>query len=596
MRSFLKYTLASLAGVVLAGIVFTILGVLLVTGIVTSSDTETVVKGNSVFVLDFDGTLSDRAQDNPLRRLLGGDADSYGLDDILSSIEKAKENDRIKGIYLHPSSLDTSFASLEEIRRALADFKESGKFVVAYADAYSQEVYYLCSVADPLIINPQGSIGWHGLASQPVFYKELLDKIGVDMQVFRVGTYKSAVEPFVATEMSPANREQLAALLASVWGNLRKDVSASRRLPEETLDTQAARYMDLCHGAEYVACGLADTLMYEDEVIAYLKQLTDTDGGEDLNTLFLDDLIHVKKKETKDKSGNALVVYYASGEIVDDSPSSASAEEVIVGREMASDLRDLREDDEVKAVVLRVNSPGGSAYASEQIWREVVRLKEKKPVVVSMGDYAASGGYYISCAATRIVANPTTFTGSIGIFGLFPSGEKLLKDKLGLHFDVVKTHPLSDLGAGVGNVLATRSFNAAEQEIVQNYIDNGYRLFVDRCAEGRGMTTEVFEKYAEGRVWTGEAAKGIGLVDELGGLDKAVETAAQLAGITHYSVLSEPEKGNFFMNLLYDKKKPYVSSRMEEYGGIFFESYRTLERLKNTSPIQARLPFDPNIH
>ncbi len=595
MRDFLKYTLAGFIGAALAGIVLAVAGMVLLVNFLTAPDAETPVKDNAVFVLDFNGTLSDRTQEHPLRALLGDDSEYYGLDDILTSIEKAKNNDKIKGIYLQPTDLDASFASLEEIREALADFKAGGKFVVAYADSYTQAMYYLCSVADKVMVHPQGTIGWHGLAARPVFYKDLLDKIGVDVQVFKVGTYKSAVEPFVATEMSEANREQLTALLASVWHRMLKDVSASRRLAADTLDAYADRLMDLRRGEEYVACGLADTLMYKDEVIAYLERLTNAGSG-GLRTLFLDDMIRVKKVSPTDRSGNIVAVYYASGEIVDEPPASTRTDEVIVGREMAADLRDLRDDDEVKAVVLRINSPGGSVYASEQIWREVARLKEKKPVVVSMGDYAASGGYYIACAASRIVANPMTLTGSIGIFGMFPSGEKLLNDKLGIRFDVVKTNKFADMGGSVGGVLATRPFHAEERALVQNYIDEGYRLFVSRCAEGRDMTAEAIGEIAEGRVWTGEAAVEIGLADELGGIGTAVREAAQLAGIAHYRISAEPERGNFFLGLFDDGKKYLAAGRMGKYWSDLCGSDRTLEQLKGANPVQARMPFEPNIH
>lgn len=595
MKDFLKFTLATVVGVILAGIVLSILGIVTMVGVLTSSDTETEVKDNSIFVLDLKGTLSERAQENPLRQLLGEDSEAYGLDDILSSIKKAKENDNIKGICLYPTYLDTSFASLEEIRNALLDFKESGKFIVAYADTYTQGMYYVCTAADKVIVNPQGNIDWHGIASQPIFYKDMLDKIGVEMQVFKVGTYKSTVEPYIATEMSPANREQVTVFIHSIWNNLLKDVSASRGLSVEALNACADKYMLLRQAGEYVECGLADTLMYKDEVIAYLKQLTDREEDDRLSTLSLEDMVNVKRNVPRDKSGNAIAVYYAEGNIVETS-STDIMDGDIVSSKVTRDLRKLRDNDDIKAVVLRVNSPGGSAYASEQIWREVVRLKKEKPVVVSMGDYAASGGYYISCAATHIFAEPTTLTGSIGIFGMFPSGEKLLKDKLGLDFDVVKTNEMSDLGTSVGGMLTTRPFNAAEREVFQDYINNGYKLFVSRCAEGRNMSVEAIEQIAEGRVWTGEDAKGLGLVDTLGGIDDAIAFAAQLAGIEHYSIISRPEKENFFMSFLSDGREGLASAQARKYMGEFYSSFKVLERLKEADPIQARLPFEPNIH
>lgn len=585
MKEFMKFTFASLLGVILAGIVFTILGIISMVGMVASSDTETVVKGNSIFVLNLEGTLSERVQENPFQKLLGEENQAYGLDDILSSIRKAKDNENIKGIYLQPTSLSTSFASLEEIRHALVDFKGSGKFIVAYADQYTQSMYYLASVADKVIVNPQGTISWHGLASQPVFFKDLLNKLGIEMQIFKVGTYKSAVEPYIATEMSEANREQVTAFLTSIWGRLLEDVSASRNIPKETLNNYADQMMDLKQAEEYLTCGLADTLLYKDGVLNYLKELSGREADESLRTLSLNDMKNVKRNTPLDKSGNIIAVYYAFGGIDD----GTSPEEGINSEKVITDLRKLREDETIKAVVLRVNSPGGSAYGSEQIWHEVVLLKAKKPVIVSMGDYAASGGYYISCAADTIVADPTTLTGSIGIFGMFPNMQGLLTDKIGLHFDMVKTNRFSDMGD------MTRPFNADEREAMQNYINNGYKLFVKRCADGRGMSTEAIERIAEGRVWTGEAAKELGLVDELGGLDRALEIAAQKVGIEAYSVVNYPAKESFFSTLLDEGKNDYIETKMSESLGEYFHYVKFIQNLKDTDRIQARMPFDPRI-
>ena len=585
MKDFIKFTFASLVGVILAGIVFTILGIVSMVGMVASSDTETTVEENSIFVLDLEGILSERMEDNPFQALMGEEYQAYGLDDILASIRKAKDNENIKGIYLQPTYLETSFASLEEIRHALQDFKESGKFVVAYADQYTQDMYYLASVADKVIVNPQGSISWHGLASQPIFFKDLLKKVGVEMQIFKVGTYKSAVEPFIATEMSDANREQVSVFLNSIWGQLLADVSASRGIPTEKLNRIADEMMDLKAAEEYVACGLADTLLYKDGVLSYLKEMTGREADERLNTLTLEDMKNVKRNVPLDKSGNIIAVYYAYGGIDD----TTSPEEGINSEKVISDLRKLREDETVKAVVFRVNSPGGSAYGSEQIWREVVLLKEKKPVIVSMGDYAASGGYYISCAADCIVADPTTLTGSIGIFGMFPNMEGLLTDKLGLHFDMVKTNPFADMGD------ITRPFNAAEKEAMQNYINNGYKLFVKRCADGRGMSVEDIQKVAEGRVWTGATAKELGLVDELGGLDKALEIAAQKAGVEAYSTISYPSQEGFFSALMNQGKENYIQGKISETLGEYYEPIKFVQNLKDMDRIQARLPFELRI-
>ena len=585
MKDFIKFTFASVLGVVLAGIIFTILGIVTMVGMVASSDTETVVKENSIFVLDLEGTLSERVKDNPLQTLMGEENQAYGLDDILASIQKAKDNEDIKGIYLQTAFLETSFASLEEIRHALLDFKESGKFIVAYADQYTQDMYYLASVADKIIVNPQGSISWHGLASQPIFYKDLLKKVGVEMQIFKVGTYKSAVEPFIATEMSDANREQVTAFMASIWGHLLEDVSASRNIPVETLNKLADEMMDLQPAETYLANGLADTLLYKDGVLDYLKEISGREADESLRTLSLAEMKNVKRNTPLDKSGNIIAVYYAFGGIDD----STSPEEGINSEKVIKDLRKLREDETIKAVVLRVNSPGGSAYGSEQIWREVVLLKEKKPVIVSMGDYAASGGYYISCAADYIVADPTTLTGSIGIFGMFPNMEELLTDKLGLHFDMVKTNKFADMGT------LARPFNADERAAMQNYINNGYKLFVKRCADGRGMSVEAIEKIAEGRVWTGATAKELGLVDELGGLDKAIEIAAQKAEVEAYSLLTYPSKESFFSSLMNEGKNNYIKGQLMETLGESYSSIKFIQNVKDMDRIQARMPFDLRI-
>ena len=586
MKDFIKFTFASVLGVVLAGIVFTILGIVTMVGMVASSDTETTVKENSIFVLDLNGVLSERVEENPFQSIMGDDMQSIGLDDLLSAIQKAKDNENIKGIYLQPANFSASFASLEEIRQALLQFKESGKFIVAYADQYTQGMYYLASVADKLIVNPQGSIGWHGLASETIFFKDLLKKVGIDMQVFKVGTYKSAVEPFIATEMSDANREQITAFLTSIWGRLLEDISASRNIPVEKLNEYADSYMDLKQADEYIACGLADTLLYKDGVLNYLKQKTGRASDESLRTLSLEDMKNVKRNVPLDKSGNIIAVYYAFGGIDD----TTSPEEGINSEKVITDLRKLREDETIKAVVLRVNSPGGSAYGSEQIWNEVVKMKEAKPVIVSMGDYAASGGYYISCAADYIVADPTTLTGSIGIFGMIPNFENLMTDKLGLHFDVVKTNSHADMGS------LSRPFNASEKEIMQNYINNGYKLFVKRCADGRGMSVEAIEKIAEGRVWTGEAAKELGLVDELGGLDKALEIAAQKANVEAYSVINYPGKSSIFDSILENGKKDYINGQLAETFGEYYHFMKSIQNLKEADRIQARLPFDLQIH
>ncbi len=590
MKKFFKTTLAYALALVIAGLVLPIVGLGIVAGIAAASGESGDIEKNSVLFLDLNGIIEERAVENPFASMLNDELKTYGLDDIIAAIKEAKKNESIKGIYLQAGAVEgASGASLEEIRGELASFKESGKFIVAYGDQYSQELYYLATVADKLILNPQGSIGWHGLASTPVFYKDLLEKVGVEMQVFKVGTYKSAVEPFIATEMSDANREQLTEMLDSTWDELLTAVSASRGVSKEKLDDYADRFMDFCPADEYVACGMADTLLYKDGVLDYLKSLTGIEGDDDLNLVTMEVMkervkLNRKIEDAADKS--KIAVFYAFGDI---DGSASSLDEGINSKKVIKELRGLREDDDVKAVVLRVNSPGGSAYGSEQIWREVTLLKAVKPVVVSMGDYAASGGYYISCAADCIVANPTTLTGSIGIFGVIPSAEKLLKEKIGLGFDVVKTNPMADLGS------LSRTFRPEERVVLQNYVNNGYALFLKRCADGRGVAVEDIAKIAEGRVWTGRKAKEIGLVDELGDLDKAVAIAAQKAGLADYSVKAYPETKELVEKLMDTKKEDYMETMAREALGGYYSGFKFLRNIGNCDRIQARLPFELNI-
>lgn len=587
----MKFTLATMTGIILSSIILFIIGIGMLVSVMSASDTETIVKKNSIMMLDLNGTLVERTQESPLGILsqwLGDESATLGLDDILSSVKKAKENENIKGIYIKANSLGASYASLQEIRDALLDFKESGKFIIAYGDSYTQGLYYLSSVADKVLLNPQGRIEWRGIASTPLFYKEMLQKVGVEMQIFKVGTYKSAVEPFIATEMSPANREQVTAFANSIWSQVTTAVASGRHLPADSLNAYADRMLMLYPAEESVRCGLADTLIYRNDVRNYLKETVGIDQDEPLPVLGLAEMINVKKNIPKDKSGNIIAVYYANGEITD-YPTSSASEEGIVGTKVIRDLRKLKEDDDVKAVVLRVNSPGGSAFASEQIWHAVKELKSKKPVIVSMGDYAASGGYYISCIADTIVAEPTTLTGSIGIFGMIPN-VKGLTEKIGLSYDVVTTNKHSDFG----NLM--RPVNEDEKSLLQMMIAQGYDTFISRCAEGRQMSKEAIERIAEGRVWTGETAKELGLVDELGGIDKALEIAVSKAGVEGYTLLSYPDKEDFLLSLFDVQQTNYVESKiLKSKFGEYYQPFGLLKNLKEKSMIQARIPFELNI-
>ena len=587
MKDFLKFTLATVTGIVISSVVLFFISILVVFSMVSSSESETQVRKNSVMMLDLNGTLAERSQENPLDLIMKDDYKTYGLDDILSSIKKAKENEDIKGIYIQATSLGAGFASLEEIRNALKDFKESGKFVVAYGDAYTQGLYYLSSVADKVLLNPQGMLEWRGLAATPMFFKDLLEKVGVEMQVFKVGTYKSAVEPFISTEMSAANREQINVYLSSIWGQITSAVAESRNLSVEALNKEADRMLMFYPAEESVKNGLVDTLIYKNDVRDYLKNLAGIDKDDNMPILGIQDMINVKKNVPRDKSGNVIAVYYAYGEI--DGGSSASTDEGINSEKVIKDLRKLKDNENVKAVVLRVNSPGGSAYGSEQIWYAVNQLKKEKPVIVSMGDYAASGGYYISCNADTIVAEPTTLTGSIGIFGMMPNA-KGLTEKLGVSFDVVKTNPYADFGN------LTRPMNDGEKGLMQMYVNNGYELFLTRCSDGRGISMEKLDKIAQGRVWTGSTAKELGLVDESGGLDKALEIAIAKAGVDAYTVMSYPKKEGFLESLMNTNPGNYIKGRM--LNGKMSDMYRQFSIIENFDKIdriQARVPFELNI-
>lgn len=580
MRDFLKFTLATVVGIITASALLLIISIISFASIIASTQKEVNIEDNSVLKLKFNGTLSERSNDNPLVPFFNEDFTPQGLDDILISIKKAKESDEIKGIYIECNYLDASFASLEEIRSALLDFKKSGKFIIAYADNYTQSLYYLSSAADKLILNPQGTVEWKGLASAPIFYKTLLEKLGLEMQIFKVGTYKSAVEPYTNTEMSPANEEQIASFLNSIWSKMLEDVSASRNIPINTLNRYADQAIMLDSAQRFVESNFVDTLLYKNEVEGYLKAELGIDPQKPISTLSVADAININKNTPKDKSGNIIAVYYACGDI-----DGAGKENNIRSGKVINDLKRLREDENVKAVVLRVNSPGGSAYGSEQIWHEVHLLKQQKPVIVSMGDYAASGGYYISCAADSIIAQATTLTGSIGIFGIVPN-LKGLTDKIGINVDIVKTNQYSDFA------FPARPMTREEKGIMQMNINQGYRLFIQRCAEGRSMSPEAIEKVAEGRVWTGAEAKKLGLVDKIGGIDSAIEMASGMAGIDGYTIIEYPEKKSFFASIMEDGIVQHLEAQIIRNDiGRYHEYLSFIRQIEKQDRIQARLPF-----
>lgn len=589
MKDFLKYTLASIVGLLACTIIVSIISIIAVVGIAASSETTTVVNENSIFKLNLKGEVTERMIDNPFAALMNEEQTALGLNDILTSIQKAADNEFIKGIYLEAGGIVADPACTEEIRNALLRFKETGKFVVAYGGSYTESDYYICSVADKVILNPQGMVDWHGVASQTIYFKDLLAQLGIEMEVFKVGTYKSAVEPYTSTKMSEENREQITAYTSSIWNNMVRGVSESRGITPEKLNECADRYMAFASPEETLAEGLVDTLLYMDETKDYLKQLMNIDEDESLHVLSLNEVKNIQKNVPLDKSGNIIAMYYAEGQIVDAPSTGMNTTPEIVGEKMCTDLRKLRDDETVKAVVLRVNSPGGSAFASEQIWNEVVKLKEKKPVIVSMGGYAASGGYYISCAADTIIAQPSTLTGSIGIFGMFPNPHKLITDKLKLNVETVKSNKHADFGS------MARPFSADERTIMQGYINRGYALFTKRCADGRQMSIADIEAIAQGRVWTGEMAKELGLVDMLGDIELAKTIAAEKAGIESYTLISYPKEAGAFDIFLNQAKESYIETRISKVAGQFKHELNLIYKLEQMNSLQARMPFEVHL-
>lgn len=589
MKDFFKYMSATVVGLIVFTLLTGVIGAMCIVGMIASGSSAKDVSDNSVMVLNMSGMLDERSESSFMDELNGGTVGTIGLDDVLEAIGKAKDNDKIKGIYIEAGMLAAdSYASLAAIRNALLDFKKSGKWIVAYGDVYTQGTYYVASVADEVFLNPSGQIDWHGISSQPVFLKDLMAKFGVKMQLAKVGTYKSAPEMYTADKMSDANREQVTAYVNGIWQNVCKAVSESRKISVEQLNAYADNFITLNDPKDFVKYKFVDKLIYTDQIDAEINKLLKQDADDNINTVSLAEMKVVKSKEEK---GEEIAVYYAYGNIVDNATRGMlSNEHNIVSKTVCDDLKALMDDDDVKAVVLRINSGGGSAYASEQIWHYVEMLKKEKPVVVSMGGMAASGGYYISSGANWIVAEPTTLTGSIGIFGMFPDFSGLLTEKLGVKFDEVKTNKHSAFGT------PARPFNEEEMRYLNNYIDRGYALFRSRVAQGRKIKVEQVEKIAQGRVWLGQDALKVKLVDELGGLDKAVAKAAQLAKLKEYHTAAYPGKTSWVDQLLNNLSgESYINAQARQALGEYYEPFMLMKDINNQSAIQARIPFKLNI-
>lgn len=598
MKEFFKMTLATICGIAIFLVVTGLFFVISLVGMIASDTASTKVKANSVFVIKLDGTISERAEeDSPFNALLGmGDMSAMGLDNLVASIRKAKDNDDIKGIYLEGGALVFDApATAQQLRDALKDFKKSGKWIVAYSDQYLQASYYVASVADNIYLNAEGMIDFKGLGGKGEYYKGLYDKLGIKYMVAKVGKYKSYVESNTQTGMSDYDREQRTAYLQGIWQYWLHEIAESRKVKAEQLDQLANdSIMLFANQTDYVQAKLIDKVMFPEEIKAEIKKRLKLGKDDDINQLMLSDMLNVKSKEKSD--GEQIAVYYAYGSIVDNEAFDllSGTDHKIVGKTTAEDLRKLADDDDVKAVVFRVNSGGGSAVASEQIRHAIKLIKEKKPVVVSMGGMAASGGYWISSPANYIFAEPTTITGSIGIFGLIPNLSGLVTDKLGVTFDGVTTNKHTDYETD----LVLGKDNDENMKFMQTYVDRGYQSFLDIVSEGRKMKPEEVDSIAQGRVWLATDALKIKLVDKLGSLDDAVKKAAELAKLKEYHTAEYPAKGSWMDQFLPSENKgSYLDSKFQqEMKALLGDLYEPLIELRQTikdgSYIQARMLDD----
>ncbi len=584
MKKFFTTTFACVLGTFIAGMLLMIIGIISLTGMIAASasqETAYIPEKNTVLQLSLSGELQERYTEDPMQTLLAqGNSKSVGLDQIRKAIKVATENDNIVGIYIDANGMSCMPASSEEIHRLLADFKkESGKWIYAYADNYTQNDYIIASVADSIIINPIGTVDIHGMGGIQIFYPGLFNKIGIEYQIFRVGTYKSAVEPYINTQMSEANREQTLAYLNTIWETFSQNVTSSRNFDTEHFDNVANAILALRPTRDILAYNLADTTMYRPQFDEWLKTKIGLESDKEIKFATVEQLASITTPEVK--SENNIAIVYAVGGI------SEIGSDGINSKNLVPELTKIKKDEKVKAVVLRVNSPGGSAYASEQIWAELEAIQEAgKKVIVSMGDMAASGGYYISCGADYIFAENTTLTGSIGVFGAVPTAEKLFTDKLGLSFDEARTHKY---GNPLNGDFLYRPFGNSESIAMQRSVEECYDLFTRRCAEGRGMSQDDIKKIAEGRVWVGKTALELGLVDSIGGLQDAIAYAAQECHLPEYKVVEYPKQKNSFERLMEQIGQTSRMSITAWLMGVDVPYLYTKQEIENFDYLQCRM-------
>ena len=592
MKQFFKFVLASMVGLILTSAILIIAFIIIIAGLFSSgNDKSVIVESNSVLQLKFNYPITERTPNNPLSGLsfLGIEGEkSVGLNDILANIKKAKTDPNIKGIFLDESMMTAGMATVEEIRNALIDFKKSGKFVIAYSEVYTQGFYYLASVADKVYLNPKGIFEFKGFNSQITFLKGALDKLGIEAQIIKVGTYKSAVEPFFLTKMSDANRLQVNSYLGSIYDHFLTNIGESRKINKDSL-FNIANELKIRLPEDALKYGLIDGLKYKDEILDELKKRTGISPKDDLNSVELSEYgtSESASDDKKETSKNQIAIVYASGDIV-----GGEGDDNSIGSERISKaLRQARLDDKVKAVVFRINSPGGSSLASDVIWREVMLTKKVKPVIVSMGDLAASGGYYIACAADSIIAEPNTITGSIGIFAVLPNMQKFFNNKLGITFDGVKTGKYADLGD------VSRPLTPEEHAILQNQVNQGYNWFTKAVADGRHKTQDYVNSIGQGRVWTGTQAVQNGLVDRLGNINDAIKSAAKMAHLKKYNLSAYPEQKSFLnkfgLGMNAEIKAHFMKSELGD-NFKYYEQIKSVTQLMRTP--QARMPYDIEIN
>ena len=583
MKDFFKNVFATMLGLFLFGIVMSFMGFMCLIGIIASSSSTTKIEDNSVLVLKLDGSMTEQEEENMMNSLQG--ISSLSFEGTMKAIKKAKDDDKVAGIYLEAGQFGADLAQAEEIEKALLDFRKSGKWIIAYGENYSTLGYYLASTANKIYLNKDGMIEWSGIGGEKVYYKNLLAKVGIKFVTTKVGKYKSAVEQLTADNISDADREQTQRYLDGWWNTILATVAKNRSLNKDSLNAYADRVITLEAPENMQKYKLVDGLIYNDQIADIVRKQLGIDKEDDINKLTVDDI----NADDTPVTGEHIAVYYAYGDIVDKaSPQSIFQDDrQIVGNDMCKDLEDLAKDDDVKAVVIRVNSGGGSAYASEQIWHQISELKKVKPVVVSMSGAAASGGYYLSSNANWIVADPTTITGSIGIFGLFLDRSELYTKKLGINYAEVKTNRNSVFGA------SGHPFTPEQLSLLQNNVNRGYMLFKKRVAEGRKMTMEQVENIAQGRVWLGQDAIKLKLVDQLGGLDDAIVKAAKLAKMNDYETASYPSPLSTWEQLLgsYVGGDDLLNGTMQAYLGEFYEPFKIINDAKHMDKVQARMPY-----